>query len=281
MLSVELAGIHGACFLLGGLCLAAALLLGLPVLSGIQGAIEVFLKQAAVRTDHGQDGVHVVLGVRFHLELRTDLLVVLPHGLRHRVLAEDCHGEVLVCLRKPLGDVLRHAEVRGFLEGDMKREPLAKVAVVELGNRLGGHDFLALHRVVRSKVLQGGLTAGLHVLLLEPVADLPLGRGLAQVIEQADAATSPFRLLVQLHLAELGLLVWIGRHDVALAAALGGEVPLAELGAEELQHHLGLQRPVAHEDGGGDAHGVSVVVEPLLAGRVRELANVLGDVGAE
>ena len=149
MLPVELASVHGACFLLAGLRLAAALLLGLPVLSGIQGAIKVFLKQAAVRPDHGQDGVHMVLGVRFHLQLRADLLVVLPHGLRHRVLAEDCHGEVLVCLREPLGDVLRHAEVRGFLEGNVKHEPLAKVAVVELGDRLGGHDFLALHHVVR------------------------------------------------------------------------------------------------------------------------------------
>ena len=174
-----------------------------------------------------------------------------------------------------------HVEISGCLEGNMKHEPLAKVAVVELGNRLGGHDFLALHHVVRGKVLQGGAAARLHVFLPEPVTDLALVRGLAQVIEQADAAASPFRLLVQLHLAELGLLVWVRRHHVALAAALRGEVPLAELGAEELQHHLGLQRPVAHEDGRGDAHGVGVIVEPLLAGRVRELADVFGDIGAE
>ena len=70
LLPVELAGVHGACLLLGGLRFAAALLLGLLILPGIQRAIKVFLEQAAVRTDHGQDGVHVVLGVCLHLQLR-------------------------------------------------------------------------------------------------------------------------------------------------------------------------------------------------------------------
>ena len=69
------------------------------------------------------------------------------------------------------------------------------------------------------------------------------------------------------------------RNEVALAAADGGEVPLPELSAQELQHHLGLQWPVAHQDGGRDGHGIGIGVEPLLAGRIGELADVLGDGG--